>query len=367
MALSRLAFGSLAVGIFTQAGAQPSPELRTRQIASGLSYPSQIAAAHDGSGRLFVVEQPGTVRILEFGEIREPPFLEIIDRVSCCGEDGLLSIAFDPADRRHVYAYYVDLTNHIVISRFTLSPDGQTADGSSEQRLLVVQPKDYSHYGGQLAFGPDGLLYAGIGDGGAGEGDENPAPLPESYLGKILRIALDRDPPTAEIWARGLRNPWRFSFDRLTGDLFIADVGQSGAEEVDYEPFETREAGRDYGWNRMEGTLCNLEECGSAGEPPIAEYDHSEGCSITGGFVYRGSRIPALYGAYVFGDYCSGRIWGLRRDGETWARYPLLETGAYISTFGEDEQGELYFTDHRSGAIYRIEGAAGPSRLHRAR
>jgi glucose/arabinose dehydrogenase len=367
MPSSKLAFGLFAIGVFMPAGAESAPEVHAREVASGLVYPSQIAAAHDGSGRLFVVEQAGTVRILEHGAILEPPFLDIIDRVSCCGEDGLLSVAFDPGDRRYIYAYYVDLSNSIIISRFTVSADGQSADASSEHRLLVVHPIDYSHYGGQLAFGPDGRLYAGVGDGGAGGEDENPAPLPDSYLGKILRIAVDREPAAAEIWARGLRNPWRFSFDRLTGDLFIADVGQSGAEEIDWEPFETREAGRDYGWNRMEGTLCNMEECNPPGEPPIAEYTHSEGCSVTGGFVYRGSRIPALYGSYVFGDYCSGRIWGLRRDGDTWERYSVLETGRYISTFGEDEEGELYFTDHRRGAIYRIEAEPAPSRPHHAR
>ena len=366
MPFAKLAIAVLALGFFANAGAQPWPEVRARQVASGLTYPSQIASAHDGAGKLYIVEQTGTVRIVERGGLRELPFLDIADRVSCCGEDGMLSVAFDPAGARYVYAYYIDLTNHIVISRFTISLDGEAADPASEERLLTLQPFDYSHYGGQLAFGPDGSLYAGVGDGGAGLGDLNPAPLPDSFLGKLLRLTVDRDPASAEIWAMGFRNPWRFSFDRATGDLFLADVGQSGAEEVDYEPFETREAGRDYGWNRREGTLCNIEEECEAitGLPPIAEYDHSEGCSITGGFVYRGSRIPALYGSYVFGDYCSGRIWGLQRKQDTWERYPLLETEANISSFGEDDEGELYFADHRAGAIYRIEAVEEHSPLH---
>jgi glucose/arabinose dehydrogenase len=331
--------------------------LRAIAIASDLFRPTHIVSALDGSRRLFITEQQGIVRVFEHGALAEAPFLDISDRVSCCGEYGLLSIAFPPGEPAHVYAYYVDHLNRIVISRFAVAPDGRSAVPESEWRLLIIHPVEDSHYGGQLVFGPDGFLYAGVGDGGAGEGEFNQSQSESSFLGKILRIDPTAQLVASEIWARGLRNPWRFSFDRATGDLFIGDVGQSGYEEIDYEPAETRQAGVNYGWNLMEGTHCSGDECDASITLPIFAYDHDEGCSVTGGFVYRGKQIPALYGIYVFGDYCTGRVYGLRRGPEGWESHLFTELSSGLASFGEDEDGELYIADNSHGIVYAIEAA----------
>ncbi len=361
-----LPFVSLAYGQW--------PTIRPVLVTSGLTNPVSIANAADGSGRLFVVEQAGRIRILRGGQALPRPFLDITARVNCCGERGLLGLAFPPgfADKQHFYVYYTAASGNLTISRFQVSPDPDLADASSETVILDIDHHQYeNHNGGNLAFGPkDGYLYIGTGDGGGGgdslESGQNLATL----LGKLLRIDVESGespygiPATnpfvgksgsrPEIWAYGLRNPWRFSFDRDTGDLYIGDVGQDTWEEVDYQPASSP-GGENYGWNRMEGNHCYVRNCSSDGLTlPIAEHSHEEGCSVTGGYVYRGSRFPGMQGFYIYGDYCNGRAWILRFDGEAWQKSPPFETGIGMSTFGEDEAGNLFVADHGTGRIYEL-------------
>ena len=267
------------------------------------------------------------------------------------------------------YAYYsADGPRRSVVSRFTAHPDEDAADVGSERLILEVEQPYANHNGGQIVFGPDDLLYVGLGDGGsAGDPRGNGQDL-GTLLGTILRLdvstldstgsyAIPSDNPFVgvegarpEIWAYGLRNPWRFTFDWETGDLWAADVGQNALEEVDLI-----EPGLNYGWNIMEGDECYSRSCDTRGlEPPVAVYGSDEGCSITGGYVYRGERLPSLYGGYVYGDYCSGRIWALRHDGSRVTEATLLaDTKLRISSFGEDMEGELYILD-LEGGIYRF-------------
>ena len=334
----------------------------------GMTYPP------DGSDRLYVVLQPG--RIVFFPNDREVDsaelFLDIRDRVNDRGEEeGLLGLAFDPqyADNGHLYVYYsASSPRRSVVSRFSVSADGR-ADPGSERVLLEVAQPFANHNGGQIAFGPDGYLYIALGDGGSrGDPQENGQDL-GTLLGSILRIdvstvdstgayAVPSDNPFVghsgarpEIWAYGLRNPWRFSFDRATGDLWTADVGQNRFEEVDII-----RPGLNYGWNIMEGVHCfKPSECDRTGlEMPVAEYGREDGCSVTGGYVYRGSSLPSLYGAYVYGDYCSGRIWALRHDGdEVTEHMQIVDSGLRIPSFAEDAAGELYVLSF-DGTIYRL-------------
>jgi len=239
------------------------------------------------------------------------------------------------------------------------------ADPASIRQLLTIVQPFANHNGGQLVFGPDALLYIGMGDGGSGGDPFGNSQSLNTLLGKILRLdvlsgaatyAIPAGNPFGnEIWAYGVRNPWRFSFDRTTGDFYLGDVGQDTVEEVDFQPAGSG-AGANYGWNLMEGTHCyGSPTCSSAGLVlPVAEYLHGSGdCAVTGGYVYRGS-LAALRGIYLYGDYCSGRIWGLRRNGAVWENQLLADTPYSISTFGEDEAGEVYVADHTSGNIYRI-------------
>jgi len=370
----RLATALLAAA--AAAGAAP-PQLALDPLAGGLPSPTCIASAGDGSGRLFVCEQAGYVRILAGGVPVPQPFLDIAARASCCGERGLLSIAFPPgfATSGRFYVNYTDNGGDTVVSRFRVGADPDVADPDSEEILLRVDQPYSNHNGGQLAFGADGYLYVGMGDGGSGGDPGNRAQNPATPLGKMLRIDVESGavpyaiPPSnpfaaragflPEIWALGLRNPWRFSFDRLTGDLWIADVGQGSWEEVDFQPASSG-GGENYGWRIMEGGHCyGSASCSDAGLVlPVAEYDHGQGCSVTGGHVYRGSAFPRLLGSYFFGDLCSGRIWSLRRDGLAWAATPELDSGLGITAFGEDDQGELYVADYAGATIYRIVDAA---------
>jgi glucose/arabinose dehydrogenase len=353
------------------------PKIALTLTATGFTQPLGIVNAGDGSGRLFIVEQGGSVKIIKNGAVLATPFLDIAPLLkSSAGEQGLLSIAFPPGygvTKQHLYTNYTGTrgVGDTVIARFQTTLDPDVADPLSGQTLLTVVQPFANHNGGQLAFGPDGYLYIGLGDGGSGGDPFNNAQNPLSLLGKVLRIDVESGsggysiPPTnpfainaaylPEIWALGLRNPWRFSFDRETGDLFIGDVGQNLYEEVDVQS-ATSAGGENYGWNTMEGLHCyNAVTCDQTGlTPPVAEYDHSQGeCSITGGFVYRGAEYPALQGVYLFDDYCSGRIWGMR-SGTVVQTSLLLESGLLISAFGEDEAGNLYVADHRSGSIYRV-------------
>lgn len=353
-------------------GAAPSfpASLTLTPVARGFIKPTTIAHAGDGSNRLFVLEQRGTIKILRNGVVAAKPFLDIRKLVKSTGsEQGLLGIAFPPGftANRTFYVNYTDKTGigNTVVARYALSADPDRADPASGTKILNIVQPFANHNGGQLAFGPDGYLYIGTGDGGSGGDPHGNGQNKNALLGKILRIDVrsGRTPyaiPAAnpfrnEIWAYGLRNPWRFSFDRANGDLYVADVGQNEVEEVDFQPAGAG-AGANYGWNLMEGSRCFANpECGSTGLVlPVAEYRHGKGdCSITGGYVYRGKNA-ALRGIYLYGDFCSGRIWGLRRNGARWETRLLKDTKLSISTFGEDEKGEVYLADYDSGTVYRV-------------
>ena len=362
------------------------PRVALTPVAAGFSSPTQVTSARDGSGRLFVVEQGGRVKIVKGGAVLPKPFLDISTRVSCCGERGLLSIAFPPgagpngsqARPYELYANYTDVNGDTTVSVFYVSNDPDVISASSERILLKIAQPFANHNGGQLAFGPDGYLYIGMGDGGSSGDPNNNGQNLTSLLGKILRIAvvgrttyaIPTTNPFAgsgaarpEIWAYGLRNPWRFSFDRKTGDLFIGDVGQGAWEEVDFQPAGAA-GGANYGWRATEGAHCYNpgSGCSFAGITlPVAEYSHANGnCSITGGFVSRGQDFARLDGIYFYADYCSGRIWGLRRGRSGWEAQELLKPGYGITSFGEDDAGGVYAVDGNSGALYRIVDADGP-------
>jgi glucose/arabinose dehydrogenase len=347
----------------------------------GFVFDSPVFVTHagDGTGRLFVVEQAGTIRVVAGGRVLPAPFLDIRSLVVAGGEQGLLGLAFHPqfATNGLFYVYYTARpvgagAGDNTVARYRVSAtDPNRADPASGAVLLAIPDRHPNHNGGMLLFGPDGYLYVGTGDGG-GEGDpDGNAQNLQSLLGKLLRLDVDGAfpyaiPPTnpfvgrpdarPEIWAYGLRNPWRDSFDRATGDLYIADVGQDRFEEVNYQRAGSV-GGRNYGWNRTEGFHCYPSPpCDWRGITlPVAEYDHTGGnCSITGGYVYRGRLLLALRGAYLYGDFCSGRIWALRRSALGWTSRLLLDTALQISSFGEDEAGELLVADLASGRIFRL-------------
>lgn len=363
--------GLLLIG--STAIAQEWPEIELVERWNGFARPVQLTHAGDGSDRLFVVEQAGRVQLIVDGQVQPVPFLDISARVECCGERGLLSVAFPPGYvvKGHFYANYTDSAGDTVVSRFRVSSDSNRADPGSEQVLLTVEQPYSNHNGGQLVFGPDGYLYIGMGDGGSAGDPQNNAQDPLELLGKMLRIDVESgeqpygipdsnpfafdDGHQPEIWALGLRNPWRFSFDPGTGDLFIADVGQGSREEVNVQ-LASSPGGENYGWRIMEGTRCyNPDPCDATGLAlPVAEYDHSQGCSVSGGHVYRGARWPRLDGLYLYGDYCSGRIWGLRRAASGWQSQQLAFTGRSISAFGTDESGALYVIDYSAGRALEV-------------
>ena len=353
----------------------PIPDIAFNEVARGFKQPVHITHAGDGSGHLFVVEQAGRIRVIDRGGVLPEPFLDIRDRVDSGGEKGLLSVAFHPRFRENGF-FYVNYTAgrgglHTVVSRLRVA-DGKRPDPSGETVLLRIDQPYANHNGGQLAFGPDGYLYIGMGDGGAANDPHNHAQNPASLLGKMLRIDVDKTDPglaysipkdnpfvgrsgyRAEIWALGLRNPWRFSFDAGSGRLWAADVGQNQVEEIDII-----RRGGNYGWRIMEGDICTPgidDDCRKDGlEPPLHTYRHPAGFSITGGHVYRGKNITGLCGTYVFGDYVTKRLWGLRTDGQRVRAHRELAKGKFaVSSFGVDEAGELYIADHASGTIWRV-------------
>lgn len=355
------------------ASGQEWPEIELTEQWSGFSRPVQMTHAGDGTGRLFVVEQAGRIRLIDDGEVVAAPFLDISDRVSCCGERGLLGLAFPPgfSSTRRFYVNYTDTSGDTVVARYRVTGDPSVADESSEEVILTIDQPFSNHNGGQLAFGPDGYLYIGTGDGGSGGDPQNNAQDRLSLLGKILRIDVesgaapyaipdgnpfaDVDDAQPEIWALGLRNPWRFSFDTGTGDLFIADVGQGDYEEVNVQPSSST-GGENYGWRILEGSHCfESEPCDTEGlELPVFEYDHTLGCSVTGGFVSRSGSWPRLDGVYLFGDYCSGRVWGLRGTAGGWEGRQLADTGFSISGFGIDELGAVYVLDYGGGTVAAV-------------
>jgi glucose/arabinose dehydrogenase len=338
-------------------------------VTNGLAAPTDIRNAGDGSGRLFIVEQPGRIRVLKNGQFNPAPFLDITARVGSRGsEQGLLGLAFHPkfAQNGYFYVNYTDLDGNTHLSRFTAS--GDSADPASEMELLGVKQPFANHNGGALAFGPDGYLYIGLGDGGSSGDPYDNAQSFGTWLGKILRLDVNtpetpygvpmtnpfNDQRLSEIWALGLRNPWRFSFDAATGDLWIGDVGQNLWEEIDFVPAGSH-GGLNFGWNRMEATHPFKGSPQPEFTAPVTEYPHGAECSVTGGYVYRGAALPAWQGVYFYGDYCSGKIWGLPSPPGPGVQPRLLfETGFKISTFGVDEAGELYVADY-SGALYRLE------------
>jgi glucose/arabinose dehydrogenase len=357
--------------------------LTLEQVASGLERPLYITHSGDGSGRLFIVEKPGRIRVWQDGQLLSAPFLDIADKVEDEGhEQGLLSVAFHPqyeTNGRFFVCYTAEGPDDpVTVAEYTALPPSSNVASPDERMLLrILHPEFDTHNGGQLQFGPDSFLYISTGDGG-GSGDpfENGQDI-EELLGKILRIDVNTGDPYSspadnpyagktrgrdEIYAIGFRNPWRFSFDRATGQLWVADVGQSLWEEIDIV-----RRGRNYGWDIMEGKHCFEPQTGCDMQGlvmPVFEYDHSQGCSITGGYVYRGSRSPALVGTYVFADYCAGRIWGLR-DGSRSLLFPegILHR---ITSFGEDEEGELYVVqndpdndDTPEGMVSRVVGPRG--------
>jgi glucose/arabinose dehydrogenase len=362
------------------AAALPDPAgYEWQPVLQGLTAPVFVTGAGDGSGRLFVVQQSGQIMVTRDGVLSGAPFLEISDRTSLprsgtsYGERGLLGLAFHPqyAENGYFYVNYTDRNGDTNISRFQVRlDDPDQADPASEKRLLFVSQPFANHNGGMLEFGPDGYLYIGLGDGGSGGDPQGNAQSNQTLLGKLLRIDVNSgDPYTVpadnpfanggglpEIWSNGLRNPWRFAFDRLTSDLYVADVGQNQWEEVSFLPAGSPGAAN-FGWDYYEATHAY------EGQPPqdvqivqpVAEYDHGQGCSITGGYVYRGLNLPAWQGVYLYGDYCSGLVWGLLRGAEgAWQHELLFQTGMNITSFGLDEAGELYLADFSSGAIYRL-------------
>jgi glucose/arabinose dehydrogenase len=338
----------------------------TELVEDGLDQPVYVTQPDDGSGRLFIVEQPGRIKIVG----QETPFLDIADLVGCCGERGLLSVAFHPdyRDNGYLYVNYTDKEGDTRIVRYTAAADDPNrADPATAQTLLTLEQPASNHNGGLNLFGPDGYLYIGLGDGGGGNGQNGQAL--DTLLGKLLRIDVDRTegelpyaiPPDnpfvgqadvrPEIFAYGLRNPWRFSFDRQTGDLWIGDVGAGTYEEVDLIPAGT--SGQNFGWDDMEGDDCRADDCSSF-VAPVGGYSHDIGCVVTGGYVYRGAALPALTGVYLYADYCGGQVWGAVPDGSGGLTLGgPIETGMRISSFGEDVAGELYLVD-LSGAVYRI-------------
>lgn len=351
-------------------------------VITGLTQPVAIAHAGDGTGRIFVVQQTGRIVVFNGIQVLPIPFLDLTSVVLCCGERGLLGLAFHPNYVGNGL-FYVNYTRQLdgatVVARYQVSPvDPNQADPASQVILLTIAQPFANHNGGQLQFGPDGYLYIGMGDGGSGGDPNNEAQNMGSLLGKLLRIDVDNSVPYGipatnpfvsspgvrdEIWASGLRNPWRFSFDSVTGDLFIGDVGQGQREEINYQPSGST-GGMNYGWRRMEGGLCFNPATGCNEGTltlPILEYAHTEGCSVTGGYRYRGQGIPALIGWYLFGDFCTGRVWGGIQDGAgAWQRIPVLDSGLLLSTFGEGEDRELYLADHASGTIARLVAEPTP-------
>ena len=354
-------------------------------VASGFAHPVQVTHAGDGSGRLFVVEQPGLIRIIQDGKILDTPFLDIRDLTNDSGEQGLLGMAFHPDYSSNGY-FFVDYTRAsdgtTVVARYRRSgTDRNQADPTSAKTILTVDQPYGNHNGGQVLFGPDGYLYISLGDGGsAGDPEEN-SQDPTQLLGSILRIDVDEGDPYAipadnpyvgsagrdEIWAIGLRNPWRFSFDRETGDVYIGDVGQNAWEEISayagWYPGGTP-GSPNFGWDCYEGTH-QYEwnpDCESVDFiDPIAEYSHSEGRSVTGGFVYRGTLYPNLVGRYFYADYVNGKIWSLSKTATGYTAPSLeLDTDLFISAFGEDENGELYVVD-RAGTIRHLADVNGPA------
>ena len=377
----------------TQKPVGPFPVIQLEKVVGGLTEPTTVTNAGDGSCRSFIVQETGEILIFINGSVLPTPFLNISDLVSHDGEKGLLGLAFHPDYISNGF-FYVDYTRvddgATVVARYQVSADPNVADPDSAQIVLIQPQPGGDHNGGTVAFGPDGYLYISIGDGGCCGDPFRTAQDLETWLGKILRVDINGDdfpgdpdrnyavppdnpfvgvPGLDEIWAYGVRNPWRCSFDRATGDFFVADVGQDTWEEVNFQ-LAGSSGGENYGWSVLEGLHCyNNDPPGSCDDflnggstLPILEYNHDLGCSITGGYRYRGQSYPNLQGIYFYADFCTGRIWGATQQvNGTWESQELLVAGFAISTFGEDETGELYVVDYNfdQSVLYRITSVGG--------
>ncbi len=366
------------------AGAPPDVVVEFHPIVGGLKDPVWIGDAGEGTGRMWVAQRSGQVRAIDGRSLQTDPVLDIADRITSGQEQGLLGIAVPPSspDDPSVYITYTTPANELVLARFERAAgDPSTIDPDSESILLTVVQPSKQHNGGSVLFGPDGYLYVGIGDGtfSADRSVRGTGQDPASRRGTILRLdvspaaraadpergyGIPADNPLVsaeapEVWMYGLRNPWRFSFDRASGDLWIGDVGEGHLEEIDHEPAGGT-GGRNYGWPLMEGTDCLASLiCDQAGLTlPIDQYAHGDGdCAIVGGHVYRGAEIPALDGWYIFGDYCSGRVWGM--DGPAAGRALLTDNEGFLSSFGESADGELYALDVYDGLVRRLRVVPG--------
>jgi glucose/arabinose dehydrogenase len=338
--------------------ARTSGRLGLQKVVDDLQNPVHVAVAPGEPDRLYVVEQTGAIRIVENGDLRPDPFLDVSNDIQSGGEQGLLSVAFHPSYEQdgRLFVDYTDPSGNTRVVEYHVNEERTAADPGTARVILAVEQPYSNHNGGQLVFGPDGLLYVGMGDGGGGGDPENRAQDLSERLGKILRLDVDASDSDWETVAYGLRNPWRFSFDRENGDLYIADVGQSSQEEIDYLP-RSMEGLVNFGWDVFEGKLpYEDKEPNPAGRlvGPVAVYGRDGGCSVTGGFVYRGEAIPRIQGRYFYGDYCSGTIWSFRIAGgkaTELRREPFRVEG--LSSFGEDASGELYLAA-LSGTIYRL-------------
>lgn len=358
----------------------PSVSIDFVEVASGFNRP--VFVTHAGDARLFVVEQNGVIRIIKNGAVLGTPFLSLTSLVQCCGEEGLLGLAFEPnyATTGRFYVYYTNKSGNQVIARYQVSGNPDIADPSSGQILLTIPHPNYgNHNGGWLSFGPDGNLYAGTGDGGGGGDPFCAAQDPADLRGKILRLNVVGQvtytipagnvftaTQRPEVWAIGLRNPWRNSFDRQTGDLYIADVGQNAREEVNFAPANSP-AGLNFGWSQYEGSIPYSDGSSNAGPfdcppsgitptMPITDYGRSLGSSITGGYVYRGQSYPWLNGVYFYADFGSGKLFAAWKSspGSSFTGAFIRDTGYSVASFGEDVNGELYLVNYTNNTIYRL-------------
>ncbi len=342
------------------------------EIVGGFKAPVGMTHAGDGTGRLFVIEKGGKIKIISQGQILAEPFLDLSSVITpdASTEQGLLGLAFDPnyESNGRFFVNYTDAGGETTIARYQVSGDPNKASPDGKIILTIDQPF-WNHNGGHIAFGPDGYLYIGMGDGGDGSDPGERAENLTTLLGKMLRIDVSGEAYTVpetnpfspasgaktEIWAYGLRNPWKFSFDRVTGDLYIGDVGQNYFEEINFQPASST-GGENYGWDTLEGSHCHEPKQGcDVGDSvlPILEYDHNEGVSVTGGYVYRGSQIPSLQGKYLFADFGSGTIWVAQKNGGEWTREGFEKTNWSIASFAEDEIGELYVVNF-AGSVYQL-------------
>jgi glucose/arabinose dehydrogenase len=382
-----IASGCFGSGPGTDPGSTTPPpryedgNVTLRKLVEGLESPVYITHAGDASGRLFVLEQAGRIRVIHNGSLLSTPYLDITSKVGSGGERGLLGLAFDPAFKTNgrVFVYYTAKGSpqfDSILARYVANPPGAaTIDVGSEEVLLRQEQPFSNHNGGMIAFGPDGYLYLGLGDGGAADDPFNNAQSLQTLLGKILRLDVNtssgyripagnpfQNSPGAkpEIWAYGLRNPWRFSFDSQSGDLFMGDVGQNQWEEVNRQPAASK-GGENYGWKVYEGN--SPYRPGVVGIPgttfPIAVYATSNpNCSVTGGYVYRGPGLAHLQGVYVFGDYCSGHVFALKSESSQWVMSTLMKSAKRISSFGQGPAGELYLVDHEGTIQQLVAGSS---------